>query len=40
MASDPPQPRQLLDPAQIIELQEIADTGSWIHRVRRTRYAW
>ena len=22
MASDPPQPRQLLDPAQIIELQE------------------
>jgi MoxR-like ATPase len=34
MASDPPQPRQLLDPAQIIELQEAADTVFVDHRVR------
>ncbi len=34
MASDPPQPRQLLDPAQIRELQESADTVFVDHRVR------
>ncbi len=34
MASDPPQPRQLLDPAQILELQEAADTVFVDHRVR------
>ena len=34
MASDPPQPRQLLDPAQIIELQEAADAVFVDHRVR------
>jgi MoxR-like ATPase len=34
MASDPPQPRQLLDPAQIRELQETADTVFVDHRVR------
>jgi MoxR-like ATPase len=34
MASDPPQPRQLLDPGQIIELQEAADTVFVDHRVR------
>ena len=34
MASDPPQPRRLLDPAQILELQEAADTVFVDHRVR------
>jgi MoxR-like ATPase len=34
MASDPPQPRRLLDPEQIIELQEAADTVFVDHRVR------
>jgi MoxR-like ATPase len=34
MASDPPRPRQLLDPAQIRELQEAADTVFVDHRVR------
>jgi len=34
MASDPPQPRQLLDPVQIRELQESADTVFVDHRVR------
>ena len=34
MASDPPQPRQLLDPAQIRELQESADAVFVDHRVR------
>ena len=34
MASDPPQPRQLLDPQQILELQETADTVFVDHRVR------
>jgi MoxR-like ATPase len=34
MASDPPQPRQLLDPEQILELQEAADTVFVDHRVR------
>ncbi len=34
MASDPPEPRRLLDPAQIIELQETADTVFVDHRVR------
>ena len=35
MASDPPQPRQLLDPSQIIELQEVADAVFVDHRVRQ-----
>ena len=39
MASDPPQPRRLLDPAQILELQEAADTVFVDHRVRRLRRA-
>jgi MoxR-like ATPase len=34
MASDPPEPRQLLDPEQIRELQETADTVFVDHRVR------
>ena len=34
MASDPPQPRQLLDPAQILELQALADAVFVDHRVR------
>jgi len=34
MASDPPQPRRLLDPEQIRELQETADTVFVDHRVR------
>ena len=34
MASDPPQPRALLDPEQIRELQETADTVFVDHRVR------
>ena len=34
MASDPPQPRQLLDPEQIRDLQEAADTVFVDHRVR------
>ena len=34
MASDPPQPRRLLDPEQIRELQESADTVFVDHRVR------
>jgi MoxR-like ATPase len=34
MASDPPEPRCLLDPDQIIELQETADTVFVDHRVR------
>jgi MoxR-like ATPase len=34
MASDPPQPRQLLDPAQILELQAAADAVFVDHRVR------
>ena len=34
MAADPPRPRQLLDPAQILELQESADTVFVDHRVR------
>jgi MoxR-like ATPase len=34
MASDPPEPRQLLDPEQIIELQGIADAVFVDHRVR------
>jgi MoxR-like ATPase len=34
MAADPPQPRQLLDPGQIIELQETADAVFVDHRVR------
>ena len=34
MASDPPRPRRLLDPAQILELQEAADTVFVDHRVR------
>ncbi len=35
MASDPPQPRRLLDPDQIIELQETADAVFVDHRVRQ-----
>jgi MoxR-like ATPase len=34
MASDPPQPRQLLDPGQILELQAAADAVFVDHRVR------
>jgi MoxR-like ATPase len=34
MASDPPAPRRLLDPAQIMELQETADQVFVDHRVR------
>ena len=34
MVSDPPQPRQLLDPAQILELQAAADAVFVDHRVR------
>ncbi len=34
MASDPPTPRQLLDPEQILELQETADGVFVDHRVR------
>jgi MoxR-like ATPase len=34
MASDPPEPRRLLDPEQIRELQETADTVFVDHRVR------
>ena len=34
MASDPPAPRRLLDPEQIIELQETADSVFVDHRVR------
>jgi MoxR-like ATPase len=34
MASDPPQPRQLLDPQQIMELQDAADQVFVDHRVR------
>lgn len=34
MASDPPRPRRLLDPQQILELQESADTVFVDHRVR------
>jgi MoxR-like ATPase len=34
MASDPPQPRQLLDPGQILELQATADAVFVDHRVR------
>jgi MoxR-like ATPase len=34
MASDPPTPRQLLDPHQLVELQTVADTVFVDHRVR------
>src|SRR3990172_9852880 len=34
MASDPPEPRQLLDPAQVIEFQQAADAVFVDHRVR------
>lgn len=34
MASEPPRPRQLLDPRQLLELQEAADTVFVDHRVR------
>ncbi|MFP5450341.1 MAG: AAA family ATPase, partial [Thermoleophilia bacterium] len=34
MASDPPQPRRLLDPRQILDLQAAADTVFVDHRVR------
>lgn len=34
MASDPPSPRQLLDPEQVIELQQTADQVFVDHRVR------
>jgi MoxR-like ATPase len=34
MASDPPRPRRLLDPGQLLELQETADTVFVDHRVR------
>jgi len=34
MASDPPEPRQLLDPAQAIEFQQAADAVFVDHRVR------
>lgn len=35
MASDPPRPRRLLDPEQIVELQETADAVFVDHRVRQ-----
>jgi MoxR-like ATPase len=34
MASDPPEPRRLLDPEQLIELQQTADTIFVDHRIR------
>jgi len=34
MASDPPEPRQLLDPRQMLQLQEAADTVFVDHRIR------
>lgn len=34
MASDPPQPRRLLDPAEIVALQELTETVFVDHRVR------